>query len=435
MNLSPEAVLALAPDDTSARNASDIAVARRWLSLGAADDAVWGEIRSTAQYKTGVALGESGPAFTCSCPSSKRPCKHALALLLLHARDPGVFPRGDVPGWLELWMRQRDGQASRKAARGGAVADPQAQARRIEDREARIAAGLDDLERWMRDLVRQGLASVHGRGYEVWDAPAARLVDAQAPGLARRVRALAGVAASGPGWPARLVERLGLLYLLVRAYRGRAELPDDLRADVRALVGWTVNQDELLAGPGIDDRWLILGERLEEDERFRSQRLWLAGKDSRRFALLLDFAPAGAPLDRALRPGHTLDGELVFFPGAVPQRALVKLRRGVIPGVDGPPAHPDLVAAHGEYAANLEKNPWLEEQPFALRAAVPQRLDDAWVIRDAAGHMVPLSRRFSGELRLHAVAGGRPVALFGEWNGRSVTPLAAHAEGRLVALA
>jgi hypothetical protein len=178
---------------------------------------------------------------------------------------------------------------------------------------------------------------------------------------------------------------------------------------------------------------MIRGERIEEDERYISQRLWLQGSESKRWALLLHFAPAGARLDRSLRPGFAVDAELVFFPGAVPLRALVKTR-GAGAAMTSAPGIGDLAAAHAAYADALAKNPWLDEQPLALAAAIPQRLRDAWIVRDAADRFVPLARYFAHEHRLAAVAGGRPVALFGEWNGRTLLPLAAFAEGRHVAL-
>ncbi len=431
MERTPEAILALAPDAASVRASIAIASARRWHELGTDEASLWGGFQgSEGLYHVAALLAE--PSFSCTCPSKKKPCKHGLALLLMHARDPGAFTRGEPPPWL-VEARARAQPAARRGRAAGPVADPEAQAKRAAEREARIALGLDELERWLRDLVRQGLAVVHGRGYEVFDEPGARLGDAQALGLARRVRALAGVAASGPGWEERLVERLGSLWLLAQAYRRQAELPAELRAEVRTLVGWTVAQDELLAGPGVRDRWLVLGRRVEEDERYQSQRLWLWGRESGRPALLLSFAAVGAPLDRSLPVGTTVDAELAFYPGPRAQRALVKANHGVTPGVEPLPGG-DVDAAHAARAAGLAENAWLEEQALALRAVVPQKLGEQWVVRDAAGRFLPLSRRFTRERQLHALAGGRPLDLFGEWSARDLLPLGAAAGGRYVAL-
>jgi hypothetical protein len=417
--------------------AAQIAAARplarpeRWLSLSQGDNLVWGEIQGTARYRVAAALADpDGPGFSCTCPSQRKPCKHALALALAHVERPEAFAPAAPPEWVTAWAEAR--ARARRRPRGE-VADPEAQARRAAEREARVLAGLDELERWLSDLVRNGLAGVERKPYAFWDGPAARLVDAQAPGLARRVRSLAAVAASGPGWPERLLERLALLALLVTAYRRGAALPDELRAEVRQRVGWTVSQDELLAqAPALTDRWRVLGWRIEEDERLRSQRVWLSGAASGRTALLLDFAPPTAPLDTRFLPGTTVDADLVFFPGVRAQRALVKERRAVAPGV-GEPRGLDLAAATVAYGAALAADPWLEETAVLLAGVTPVRRGEPWHLVDDAGRAVPLAARSTRGLTLAALSGGRPLAVFAEWNGRAVTPLAAFAEGRHVA--
>jgi hypothetical protein len=347
------------------------------------------------------------------------------------ARAPEAFAPATAPAWVVEWAVARAKRAARKPSPsiGGEIADPEAQARRAADREARIAAGLDELERWLGDLVRSGLAGVDAKPYAFWDAPGARLVDAQAPGLARRVRALYGVVAGSATWPERLLERLGLLHLLVQAYRRQGTLGEDLRAEVRQLVGWNVDREELLgSAPVVADRWRVLGWRIEEDERLRSQRVWLHGAASGRFALILSFAPLAAPIDRSLTPGTTVDADIVFYPGVRAQRALVKARRQAVDGV-GRVGGLDLAFALGEYAAALAEDPWLDDAPVLLRDVVPVQLASGWVLRDEAGRFVPLSGRFTHEWTIAALAGGRPLVVFGEWNGRAVAPLGVGSEG------
>src|SRR5215470_20036827 len=214
---------------TQVAAASALARPERWRSLHMERDVVWGEIVGTAPYR--VACLPAEPAFSCTCPSQRKPCKHALALLMTFARTPEAFAAAVAPAWVVEWAAARARRAARKPAEE--IVDLQAQARRVAEREARIAAGLDELERWLGDLVRNGLAGLDAKPYAFWDAPGARLVDAQAPGLARRVRGLYGAVAGNPAWPERLLERLGLLHLLVQAYRRQGALGDDLRAEVR----------------------------------------------------------------------------------------------------------------------------------------------------------------------------------------------------------
>ncbi|MGH3171654.1 MAG: SWIM zinc finger family protein, partial [Trebonia sp.] len=69
----------LAPDGSSARAARGLAKAAPWTGTGATDDAVWGLCQGSGAnpYQTVVDL--TGPAYKCSCPSRKFPCKHGLA--------------------------------------------------------------------------------------------------------------------------------------------------------------------------------------------------------------------------------------------------------------------------------------------------------------------------------------------------------------------
>ena len=75
-------------------------------------------------------------------------------------------------------------------------ADPEAAAKREAKRMKRVGSGVEEFELWLCDLIRGGLGRVQSETYAFWDQPASRLVDAQAPGLARRVRALASLPSS-----------------------------------------------------------------------------------------------------------------------------------------------------------------------------------------------------------------------------------------------
>ena len=442
-SLTADQILALAPDPASAKAGQGLASPRKWASLGSSERAAWGECQGSARepYRTQVDLDE--PAFRCSCPSRKFPCKHGLGLMLILASQPAAFAQGAPPPWVAEWLAKRDQGAQQRAARQERAAAPPdpgaqkqrtaAQARTVAAREAKVAAGVEELGRWLRDLARQGLASAQGRSHSAWESVAARMVDAQAPGLARMVRDLAGVPDSGEGWQERLLERLARLFLLLEGYRRLETLPPDEQADVRAAVGWTQSQDELLAGAGVRDRWLVLGQHVEDEEHLRVLRTWLWGATSARPALALNFAAPGQPLDRSLVPGTALDADLAFFAGAYPLRALVKQRHGSPGPLDHMPGA-GVSAATQSYAAALARSPWIERFPLALAGVTPLRQGERWLVRDAEGLALPLDRRFARGWRLLALSGGRPLELFGEWDGEALLPLSAWAEGRFVVL-
>ena len=71
---------------------------------------------------------------------------------------------------------------------------------------------------------------------------------------------------------------------------------------------------------------------------------------------------------------------------------------------------------------------------MGLRSAVPDGRDDgAWTVTTADGAL-PLGGSHGARWRLLAVSGGRPVSLFGLWDGAALKPLAAGDGVRTVAL-
>jgi hypothetical protein len=439
----PEGVLALAPDPGSAKSAQGLAGAKQWESLGRDDIALWGEIRGSGStpYQARIDLRE--PAFKCSCPSRKFPCKHGLALLLIFARDASVFKVQERPAWVSAWLDGREQREEKRAekAKDAPPVDAKARERRTERREGRIESGLEQLQVWLGDLVRVGLANAKTQPPAYWEAMAARLVDAQAPGLARLVGQLEGLTHTGLGWESRLLHAVARIELVRLAYGRRADLSGDLAEEVRTAIGWTRTQEELDAQPAIADRWRVLGVALENEDRLRVRRTWLRGRASARPALLLDFAAGTQVMDAGLPVGCEFDGGLAFYPGTTQLRAVVRTREGLPKASDGTlPGAPTIEAALGEYALALGRTPWLERWPMALssmRVTVQARDDGpafASVV-DGEGKRIALPPRFPQAWHLLAVSGGAAVQLFGEWDGDTFTPLTVGAGNAIFAVA
>jgi SWIM zinc finger len=421
-------VLALAPDAPSQRAAHSLASGRAWPLTGAAEPgALWGECRGSAvePYRTVVDL--AGPAYRCSCPSRKFPCKHALALLLLWA-DGSVKEEADgPPDWAASWLTARAAKPVPGPAREPAEPkDPKMAAKRAEQREARVAAGLAELDRWLCDQVRQGLAASQQAGHGHWDDIAARMVDAQAPGLAERLRALASVPHSGAGWDGRLLEEYALLRLLAVAYLRQAEMLPPLLATVRSRIGFSLRQADVLAGgEPVRDHWQVLGRRDFDQDRIRTRRTWLQGRKTGRTALVLSFAPDGQGLDDTLTVGTDADADLVFYPGAVQLRAVVLTKQDVPGG--GPPAGDTIAGVLAGYAAALAADPWLDSWPAVLEVT-PAR-SPVLAVSDETGRALPLYPGAGDCWPLLAISGGRPVTVAGEWTPRGLWPLTAWDEG------
>ena len=431
-------VLALAPDAASRKAGSKLGAAGPWSEAGSSDEGtVWGLCKGSGSkpYQTVVDIaGAAGPAYKCSCPSRKFPCKHALGLLLLWAADDAAVPPGQEPEWAEQWTAGRRRRAEeRKAGDGSGTpsgsADPEAARRRAERRAERVTSGAVELEQRLADLLRGGLATAEQSGYGLWEETAARMVDAQAQGLAGRVRELGAIPSTGPGWPVRLLEECALLHLLGQGWLRRERLPDGLAATVRSRMGLPASAD----GPPLRDRWLVLAQYDTTDPRLTTRRIWLHGADSHRTVLLLSYGAVGRAPELALPVGLTLEAEVSAYPGAgQPRVALGEQFAPPAPAAIRPPGMTTSRAA-ARYGDALRDDPWLESVPVTLDRVVPAPDGDSWQLadadEDAALPLTPVARSRPGLWRLVALSGGAPVRVFGEYGHQGFTPLTAWPEG------
>ena len=79
-------------------------------------------------------------------------------------------------------------------------------------------------------------------------------------------------------------------------------------------------------------------------------------------------------------------------------------------------------------------NPWLDEWPVALAAAIVDGRDEGpWTVTTDDGSL-PLGGSPDARWRALAFSGGRPISVFGLWNGAVLVPLAAGDGERTVAL-
>jgi hypothetical protein len=362
----------------------------------------------------------------------------------LIAADAGRVVAATPPPWVTEWILKRDAGAQKKAAKAPdetAPSDPDAIANREAEREKRAArredrvrAGLEDLQRWLSDLMRQGLAHAKQQPAQHFDAMAARMVDAQAPGMARRLRKFPSILAGGDDWADRALEEAGALQWLLHGYSHLGALSEGLRASVRNAIGWTMTEQELAGVEAVRDRWQVVGQVMEEEDRLRVQRTWLFGESTGRAALCLSFAAANQPLDVTLVPGMVVDAELVFYLSASPLRALVRTRHGEPRALGEPSASASFAEALDLSASLLAGDPWLERTPWLVRGCVPWPADEKWFLRDAMGAVVPMARGFAHAWPLFALSGGEPVTIFGEWNGRVLHPLSVVSADRFVSL-
>lgn len=420
-------VLALAPDASAASAGKKLGSTKFWKNLGQNAQALWGECQGSALYQIKVDL--TTLTSQCSCPSRKLPCKHSLGLLYIAATEVTAFPVGEPPEWVAIWLTKRLASSMRKTAKDSSPSPSEssqaAQAKRVEKRQALIARGLDSLDLWMNDLVRNGLASIQTRPATFWESQAAQMIDAQAPGVAARLRRMATIPNASRDWPEKLLAQLGRLALLTHSYRQLEQVNASLQEDIRQMIGWNLGQEEVAArGESVRDDWLILGQVFDDEEQVRVQYTWLYGVNTKREALILQFSAAGTPFPEVFPLGACQQAELLFWPGAYRQRVRINARHGaIIPIRESLPGETEIEAFLASFANALAQQPWLERGLCLLQGIVPLYCggETGWYVRDRRGSALPLAQ--GDHWQLQALSGGYPVDLASVWDGESLLPL------------
>lgn len=427
MPLSYEQVLQMAPDEASVSTAKKIQTPASWLRIGQNDQALWGEFQGSATYQVRFDYASAG--YKCNCPSRKFPCKHVLGLLFLAAIHPASLPTQATPAWVAEWLAQRQATAAKKSTKAkDSPVDEKAQQKRAEQRQDRVHEGIVTLERWLNDLIRQGLAGLESQGSAIWEEQARRLVDAQAPGLALQLRRMGELPGSSPAWPSLLFQQLGRMKLALHAFHRIDQLDPALASSLRQWIGWTTSSEELEKhGERIVDDWQILGQWIEEDDRLRTQRTWCEGKTSRRQALVLQFVAGAGSFPLHLRAGTIQQGTMLFYPGSSPQRAQFIQRAETILPLTAIQGHTSVDSYLGQVARQVASQPWLHSFLAVLQQVTLATKSKHWYARDLSGMSLPLCE--FDVWKLLALTGSDPFDLIAEWNGHQLRPLGAIVEG------
>ncbi|MCU0498026.1 MAG: SWIM zinc finger domain-containing protein [Anaerolineae bacterium] len=422
-----------APDTSVAKEGQKLAVKELWRSIGRDQYSLWGEYKGSesAPYQVKIdllRLMNGQPATECTCKSRKTPCKHVIALLLIFTDRPEDLTIASPPEFMKTWLdkvAQRSRRELDRKKRAAKPIDLERRAKTISERQAKISAGFEELELWLLNLIRQGLADPQLKQASFWEAKAARMVDAQAPGIATWLRELAHYPTQQADWVQPLLEQLGRMYLLIQSFKRFDQFSEPVQADLRSVIGWYYKKEDVLDGEILRDQWFVIGRREQElDQKLRSQRLWLQGRNGRS-ALILEFAYGDVPFDTTLNVGSLIDAEICFFPSAYPLRAFIVQQEGE--PILGQSLHGQSILENAHrYSAALAKNPWLIEYSFIVEAGIirPHK-GNGWILREPDGHYMPVSSQFTRPWSLMSLGGGHPLRVAGEWDGRTFYPLGA----------
>ena len=391
-------VTSLAPDAKVAAAGLKLAKTGTWSDVGYHESLLWGQCKGSGKNPYQVCADLAASAFRCSCPSRKFPCKHAVGLL--HLWCDGAAAPGEPVEFARQWAERRAERAAKAAERAAGTApapdaDPATAAKRAKAararaarREQRVTDGLADLDRWILDQIDQGLVATGESRSTALRRLAARMVDAQAPGVAARLGELATLDDKDPDWLGELASELGAIHLLARAWAGREHLPADLVACARREIGLTVPSEEVLAAPGVEDRWAVVGTRDREEGRVTARDFWLCGTSTGRWGRIIAYAREAEELPTTFSPGTLVQARLHFHPGP----GLRALSRPEQPAAEPiaawDPGALSVAGAREAWRDALAADPWADVRPLLVAGRLAA---------DAEGHLALSPRETDGE--------------------------------------
>jgi SWIM zinc finger len=391
LQLTEDQILTLAPDEASKKSGKDLANPNKWVSKGANEQALWGEAQGSGSkpYQTQVDLGNI--AFKCSCPSRKFPCKHGLGLMLFYARQSNLFADTTAPSWVTEWLSKRTEKEEKRAVKEDKPVDEAAQEKRQQARQNKVTDGITELRVWMKDIVRNGILNMPGKGYGYFESMAKRMVDAQSPGLANMIRNLGEINFFADGWQSLFMDQLAAIYLVTTGYNNIDQLEPGLQQDIKTWIGFTQNQDELKTQTGIADTWLVLSKQNVEVDNIVTERNWLYGTSSNRYALVLQFIVRGQGATLAFTPGMFVQAELVFYPAVNPLRAIVKRH------IAGSKVNISTGFINWQQVGEMETflsstMPVRANRPFIIQQLKLVQYNNQWWLQDTTEKMMPLKK-------------------------------------------
>ncbi len=378
-------VQSLSPDSASTAAGRKLSGPRDWKSLSKSLRALWGECQGSALYQTRIDLTDF--ASKCSCPSRKFPCKHALGLLFMVADAPANLVEAAEPTWVSDWLAQRGAKLAAKAEPAEAnkkPVDEKAQAKRADARLAAINTGINLTERWLHDLVTQGIAAVNlDRQLET---AATRLTDAKAGALAERLRQIAALSEQQQN---RRIDELGYVQLLIDLWKKREQLSPAWRSELDAWIGLSEREEEVLStGARVEGQFFVLGATELDADRLRERRTWLWDQNSGRSYLVLEFL-FGTSLGALLPPGTQLSGTLALYSGRAQQRVIMAdttLQTEVLPR-----ALTNFSESLLAHAGQIARSPFVRRSASCVANVTVCKFEKQFYLRDNLGAALPIS--------------------------------------------
>jgi hypothetical protein len=429
--MTEEQVATYARDAAALTRSQELAQAWKWQNMAANERVIWAELRGSGfpPFRTQVDLNQT--AFKCTCPSRIFPCKHGVGLLLLYVRTGDAFEKNQPePDWVSEWITKRHKKVS--PTDKTTTTNTAAQQKRQDARLLAVQNGLADTELLLRDWVRTGLMQLPDKDAAFFQHIAARLVDAKASGIAFRVRQLEQIVRQqAEHWQAEALAAISEIWLICRAFRQLDTLSEPVKEEIKTQIGWTQTQNALLEDSQriqIYDRWLCIGLETSQEENLTLICYWMYGLYSGKTALIRQYFHSSQSLEWSYRPGQIQEGAVVYYPGAIAQRAVFNPQAEKNSDwMHQEPAspYPDWATSQKIWAAQIAASLWQKEMLIYIANVYLAQEREQWYVVDNTGIAMLIVPEFEAHKRVQilAISGGKPLAMMILRREKMVCPL------------
>ena len=419
MTFTEPQIEALAPKESTYKAALKIVNGSKCQDRASSERALWGSIQGSGKkpYTTQVDIQEL--AYKCSCPSRQFPCKHALAILILHSREAAI--PDEEPEWVSEWINKRRAKATPEKKEKKPLTEKELASRqkskdkRAAERIISVNSGIDELEKWLHDQVRIGLLELPNRPKDDFEKLAARMVDAKASGLAGLVRALGEVDYGNmQSWQEEATELIAKMNLLIKSWKNRDNLNSEWQQTLKTLIGWSQSSKELKTNKtakAIKDEWLVLGRELKQKEDILIQREWLWGCQSGESVLYLNFGTRFQKLESCLPLASVIEAEVAYFQSILPHRGIIRLQNSISNLLKHKPSMlKNISSMTSKHLENLRLNPWANQLCYLVENLRIIKKDGDWYLLDNTKYILKIRIESETVMKWFLYCGNQPVS-------------------------
>lgn len=290
--------------------------------------------------------------------------------------------------------------------------------------------GVTQLSTWLNDLLRVGLLE-YDFSPESLQELAGRMIDAKLGGIARRIRLLSELQKSDQYWSRDLVHALTRLYLFASNFQKLDSLSPLLQQTLLSVAGFTIKKDQLPQDKSVVDHWVPTGITYTQEENLKVRRCWMMGLNSKRVAMLLDFAWGRTDFTQQYAYNEICTGSLVYYPSTFPLRAQLFNPQKHKKPMKSLPAFRSFDIFLLQYAKAFARNPWIGSFPGAFAGVRILHEQGTFNLLDEHESLLPMHGSDNLCWALMAMANREDLQIFGEWNGYELSIFSYLADGKI----